>query len=87
MKQGNDAIISETQTFSQRFHFDFKEHHYDMVDEGKRFAAKYFEFINTYEDDVHISMNLEGILLPDILYQHEDQLKFSSPQLRWQQIF
>ena len=51
-KYGNDTIINEIQTLDQEYSLKMTPRDYALVDEGKRFASKYFGHLTIFEDDV-----------------------------------
>ena len=56
MKYGNDTIINEIQTLDQEYNLKMTPRDYALVDEGKRFATKYFGHLTIFEDDIEASM-------------------------------
>ena len=61
-KNGNDTIIDEIQTLDQEYNLKMTPRDYALVDEGKRFASKYFGRLTIFEDDVEASMAQDNIV-------------------------
>lgn len=84
-KNGNDTIIDEIQTLDQEYNLKMTPRDYALVDEGKRFASKYFGRLTIFEDDVEASMAQDNIVSSSLHHLIENE-NSSSELINWEEI-
>lgn len=77
LKDANDGLVAELQDFCNTHNLTLTSDDLQKIEQARRYAARTFDSLVLYEDDVDVAMHAEGILT-----RHE----YSHDDMDWEQL-